>query len=155
MPARQNKITSMTRMKTCDVPHKGLRNALSQVSLLAGRTNYSTPQEVQQLFILGSDVFTILNIHAADENEVTLSALESRCPGSSRHDVEDHEQLHFKQSKLEKLLSEIHAESRAGKDVTAHGGDFYLAFSEFHGKYLEHTAEEERVTQPLALAIFF
>jgi hypothetical protein len=37
----------MKRMKTYDVPHKGLRNALSQLSLMAGKTNYSNQQEVE------------------------------------------------------------------------------------------------------------
>ncbi len=139
----------MKRMKTYDVPHKGLRNALSQIQLLAGKTDYSNQHEVEQLYRLGEDVFKILTIHAADENEVTLAELEQRCPRSSHHDVDDHEQIHLVQDKLEKLLTSIYTNSRTGQDVSADGEEFYLAFSEFHGIYLEHTAEEERVTQPL------
>lgn len=141
-------------MKPYDVPHKGLRNALSQLSLLAGRTNYSNQQEVKQLYGLGEDVFKILNIHAADENAVTLAALETRCPGCSQHDYDDHEQLHTAQVNLEKLLSKIYSNSQSGRDATEDGVEFYLALSEFHGAYLEHTAEEERVTQ-LMLWKFF
>ena len=65
-------------MKTYDVPHKGLRNALSQASLLAGKTNFADVLEVEILYRLGADVFKILNIHAADEDEVTLAELEKR-----------------------------------------------------------------------------
>ena len=136
-------------MKTYDVPHKGLRNALSQASLLAGKTNFADVQEVEILYQLGSDVFKILNIHAADEDEVTLAELEKRCPGCSQHDMDDHKEIHIAQNKLEKLLSEIYAGSKSGKDVTDSGAEFYLAWSEFHSTYLEHTAEEERITQPL------
>lgn len=139
----------MRRMKLYDVPHKGLRNALSQVSFLAGKTDYSDPHQVEQLYNLGTDVFKILEIHASDENEVTLAELEKRCPGCSQHDMEDHEQIHIKQHQLEKLLMTIYQDSKSGKDVTEEGAEFYLAFSEFHGEYLEHTAEEERVTQVL------
>jgi len=144
----------MNRMKTYDVPHKGLRNALSQLSLLAGRTNYSNQQEVEALYNLGNDVFKILTIHAEDENAVTLAELEIRCPGCSEHDIEDHEEIHTAQDNLEKLLSKIYSNSISGKDTTDDGAEFYLAFSEFQGQYLEHTAEEERVTQLLLWEYF-
>jgi hypothetical protein len=144
----------MKRMKPYDVPHKGLRNALSQMQLLAGKTDYSNQKEVEQLYKLGEDVFKILTIHATDENEVTLTALEQRCAGCSQHDFEDHEQIHLAQDKLEKLLASIYANSKAGQDVTEDGEEFYLALSEFHGIYLEHTAEEERVTQPMLWKYF-
>ena len=139
----------MNRMKLYDVPHKALRNALSQLSLLAGKTNYANHHEVEQLHQLGEDVFKILTLHANDENEITLAELEQRCPGSSEHDVDDHEHIHIQQENLEKLLTRIYTNSREHKDTRADGEEFYLALSEFHGIYLEHTAEEERITQPL------
>lgn len=144
----------MKRMKPYDVPHKGLRNALSQLQLLAGKTDYSNQNEVRMFYNLGEAVFKILTVHAMDENEVTLAELEQRCPGSSKHDVEDHEQIHPAQHKLENLLSDIYNKSKAGEDVTEYGEEFYLAFSEFYGTYLEHTAEEEIVTQPLLWKYF-
>lgn len=137
----------MKRMKSYDVPHKGLRNALSQLQLLAGKTDYSNQNEVEQLYKLGEDVFKILTIHATDEDEVTLAALEQRCKGCSQHDFDDHEQIHIAQDKLETLLAKIYANTKEGQDATEDGEEFYLTFSEFHGNYLEHTAEEERVTQ--------
>jgi hypothetical protein len=68
--------------------------------------------------------------------------------------MEDHEQIHLAQEKLEKLLAKLYSNSKAGQDVTEDGEEFYLAFSEFHGTYLEHTAEEERVTQPMLWKYF-
>jgi hypothetical protein len=144
----------MKRMKSYDVPHKGLRNALSQMQFLAGKTDYTNQDEVEQLYKLGEDLFKILTIHATDENEVTLAELEKRCPGCSKHDIDDHEQIHLAQDKLEKLLADIYTKSKAGQEATEEGEEFYLAFSEFHGTYLEHTAEEERVTQPLLWRYF-
>jgi hypothetical protein len=52
------------------------------------------------------------------------------------------------------MLANIYTRSQGGYDVTEEGEEFYLAFSEFHGVYLEHTAEEERVTQPLLWKYF-
>jgi hypothetical protein len=144
----------MKGMKSYDVPHKGLRNALSQLQLLAGKTNYANQNEVEQLYKLGGDVFKILTIHAIDENEITLTELEERCSGCSQHDMEDHEQIQLIQDKLEKLLATIYNNSKEGQDVSEDGEEFYLAFSEFHGTYLEHTAEEERVTQPMLWKYF-
>lgn len=144
----------MKRMKSYDVPHKGLRNALSQMQLLAGKTDYSNQNEVEQLYKLGEDIFEILTIHATDENEVTLAELEKRCAGCSQHDLDDHEHIHLTQDKLEKSLAEIYTNSKAGQEVTESGEEFYLAFSEFHGTYLKHTAEEERVTQPMLWQYF-
>lgn len=144
----------MKRMKSYDVPHKGLRNALSQLQLLAGKTDYANQNEVEQLYKLGEDVFKILTIHATDENEITLTELEQRCSGCSQHDMEDHEQIHLIQDKLEKLLATIYNNSKEGQDVSEDGEEFYLAFSEFHGTYLQHTAEEERVTQPMLWKYF-
>lgn len=136
-------------MKTYDVPHKGLRNALSQLSLLAGRTDCSNPAEVAALHRLGTRLFRILTIHAEDENEVTLAYLETRCPGCTQHDLDDHEEIHRAQSNLADQLDALYAGATEGKDMTEAGAAFYLAFTEFHGEYLGHTAEEERVTQPL------
>lgn len=139
----------MERIKPYDVPHKGLRNALSQLQLLAGTTDYATLNEITNLYRLGKDVFKILNIHAEEENEVMLAELELRCPGCSQHDMDDHAKIHDIQSGLENLLEDIFCRSENGEGLTWEGQEFYLGFSEFHGRYLEHIAEEERVTQPL------
>jgi hypothetical protein len=144
----------MKREKPYHIPHKGLRNALSQLSLLAGKTDYTNTQQVEQLYNLGQDIFIFLTDHARSENDVSLAELELRCPGSSKHDMDDHVVIHEAQHKLEKLLLKIYTGSKAGKDVTEDGEEFYLAFSEFTSNYLAHTAEEERVTQELLLKHF-
>jgi hypothetical protein len=119
------------------------------MSLLAGRTDYSNPAEVALLDQLGIRLFNILTIHAEDENSVTLAHLEERCPGCAQHDIDDHEEIHGTQQNLESQLATISTGASEGKNMTEAGAEFYLAFSEFHGKYLEHIAEEERVTQLL------
>lgn len=139
----------MNRMKTFSVPHKGLRNALAQVSFLAGKTDYSSPSATEQLYELCTTVFLLLRIHAHDEDTVTLAELEQRLPGSTEHDREDHIRIHAAQHRLEEQIAAIRLDVAAGKDRSAEGGDFYLSWSEFQGQYLEHIAEEERITQYL------
>lgn len=137
----------MPGMKTYDAPHKGLRNALSQLQLLSGKTDYSNAAEVQHLFALGQEVFTLLTIHAADENEVTLAELEKRCPGCSEHDKGDHEMLESDQRWLEEILLSIYSRTQNGQDAAGLGSEFYLLLSKYHGEYLLHLNEEETVTQ--------
>lgn len=137
----------MNRMKTFSVPHKGLRNALAQVSLLAGNTDYTNPEAINKLSLLCADVFGILTIHATDEDEVILAELETRLPGSTQHDMEDHRKIHAAQHALEEQIALMSQGARSGKDVTEEGAAFYLGWSEFQAAYLEHIAEEERVTQ--------
>lgn len=81
-------------MNSFDVPHKGIRNGLSQLSLLAGKTDYENANEIESLFKLGKEVFTILTTHANDENDVSLKALEERLEGASQHDVGEHIRIH-------------------------------------------------------------
>lgn len=139
----------MNRMKIYDVPHKGLRNALSQFSLLAGKTDYSNKMEIEKLKEFGNDVFELLTLHAIDENEVSLAELEQRFPGSTKHDIKDHERLHQLQHSLEEKLSTLFSDSQKGKSVVEAGSEFYFLLNEFLGTYLLHIAEEESVTQPL------
>ncbi len=146
----QNHTTMNTaRMKPFDVPHKGLRNALSQLSVLAGKTSSEDKNEMEQLHKLGKEVFLLLETHANDENNVTLKHLEARMKGASHHDLEDHIRIHVTQSRLEKMLDEMQEGVKAGNDVSVKCAAFYLDFSEFHSDYLRHMAEEERVTQQL------
>lgn len=144
----------MKRYKPYDVPHKGIRNALSQLSLLAGKTDFLDKGQVVDLRSLANDVFSILTIHARDEDQVTLAELEKRCLGCSDHDIEDHKKIHHQQQKLETQLSKMCDDALDGNFDPHDGEEFYLGFSEFHSHYLEHTAEEERVTQPLLWKYF-
>lgn len=141
-------------MKTFDVPHKGIRNALSQLSLMAGKTNYSKNSEVDKLYQLGKAVFSILSIHAQDENEVTLRHLEEKLPGSSNHDKDEHQLIEAKQRQLEDQLQEIYALSQSGGAIGGQGDEFYSRLNDFHSLYLTHMAEEEKDTQPLLWQYF-
>jgi hypothetical protein len=139
----------MPRMKTYDAPHKGLRNALSQLQLLSGKADFNNAAEVEHLFAFGQDVFKLLNIHADDENEVTLAELEKRCPGCSVHDRSDHELLESEQRSVEELLLSIYSRTQNGQGAEDLASEFYLLLSKYHGDYLLHLNEEETVTQLL------
>lgn len=144
----------MERMNPFDVPHKGLRHALSQLSLQAGKINYDDHNAVELLCQLGRDVFHLIAIHADDEDEVTLAELAKRCPGAAEHDHEEHERIHALQEKLVACMEQLHHLSGRNENIRSDAREFYLAFSEFHAVFLQHMAEEERVTLPLLLESF-
>jgi len=134
----------MERLKSLDPPHKGLRNALAQFSLLAGKTQYNDLASVTKLKALGSEVFHLLRDHTHTEDQFILKPLEEKVPGSSIGDTEDHRQLEVIEDALEQRLIAFD-----GTQSDEEGHDFYLQFTEFHSEYLEHIAEEDRVTEVL------
>ena len=139
----------MTKEKSYAASHKGLRNILSQFSLLAGKTNYSDIQEIEKLKELGDDMFFLLTHHLHTENDDLLRPLEERVHGASKHDLDDHERLERIQGDIALQLSKLD-----GKQDEETGHSFYLSFTNFHSQYLEHILQEELVTEKLLLNNF-
>jgi len=48
----------MERLKSLDPPHKGLRNALSKLTLIAGKTDYTSVESVENLKLMEKKFFT-------------------------------------------------------------------------------------------------
>jgi hemerythrin-like domain-containing protein len=139
----------MQKHKSYAAPHKGLRNLLGQFSLLAGNTNFGALTEVQQLQKLGNELFFLLKHHLQTENEDLLAFIETKVPGAAKYDLQEHEQLEILQDDLEARLQGLD-----GSQTDEEGHQFYLDFTSFHGKYLEHIYQEEKVTEELLLKHF-
>lgn len=54
----------MATLRPLDPPHKGIRNALSQLSLAAGSTAATDIHGVNELVILAADVLEFIDEHA-------------------------------------------------------------------------------------------
>ena len=134
----------MARIKSFAAPHKGLRNVISRFSFTLGHTDWNSNLQLAQLKELGKEMFTLLNDHVHTEDEHTLRHLEQRAPGSSDHDKKDHEELEVIQNALEDQLAAF-----TGRESTEDVHAFYLEFSMFHSRYLEHIYHEETVTELL------
>ena len=132
------------RLRSLDPPHKGLRNALSQLCLLAGKTHFGTPSEVLKLQALGKEVFHLLEDHTHTEDNFILAPLEAKIPGSTSHETEDHVLITKEEIGLKNRLM-----AYDGNQTEEDGHDFYLQLTEFHSRYLEHIAHEDRVTEPM------
>lgn len=81
----QNKIFS--------TPHKALRKLMAEFSLLAGRTDYANESELHVLKQTGNEMFDLLKEHAHIEETIILAVLETKAPGSSEENTEEHELL--------------------------------------------------------------
>lgn len=130
---------TMQRLKSLDPPHKGIRNLLSQFSLLAGRTSYSNIAEVNELKIVGSDMFTLLQNHHYTEEAFILAPLKLKHPQAT----EEVESEHLELDRLERSIQQKLA-ALDGTQSDDEGHALYLEFTEFHSRYLHHIAEEDR-----------
>lgn len=139
----------MSRLKSFAAPHKALRNILAQFSLVTGQTEFSDPEQVNRLKSLGNEMFALLTEHAQTENSFTLRHLEERVAGSAEHDLHDHEVLEGVQEALQQRLLTLD-----GTQTQDEAHAFYLSFSHFQSRYLEHIYEEETVTEKLLQANF-
>ena len=142
------------RTKMFDIPHKGLRNLLAQVNLLAGNTDFKSSLQVMRLHELGRDLFQLLSEHAADEEEFLLASLEQRQPGATLLNHEEHEIIEKQQANLERMLEGLVERARRGEAVEALSERFYFEVNRFQSAYLLHMLEEEEHTQQLLWKYF-
>jgi len=128
----------MDRLKSLDPPHKGLRNALGKITLLAGKTNYTSNLSVEKLQSLGKEVFALLKDHTYTENTYILAPLEKRNPGFTEDYMTDHGEI----DKLEESLFE-RLMAFNGTQSNDDGHLFYLDLCDFQSAYLEHIDVED------------
>ena len=72
---------SQLRVDIYNVPHKGLRHLLSQVSFMAGHTDHSNQQALDELKKKTEELVLVLNLHRQSEEEDLLPALEATLAG--------------------------------------------------------------------------
>ena len=129
----------MDRLKSLDPPHKGLRNVLSQFSLMAGNTNYKSKSEIETLKSLGEDLFLLLKNHTKNEDTYILAPLKEKYFEDTTYVENVHSTLEQMELNLKSTL-----ESFDGTQSDEIGHDFYLSFTEFHGEFLKQIANEDR-----------
>jgi hypothetical protein len=125
-------------------PHKGLRLALSRLTVVSGNTDYSDEASLNALKTLANEIIEILHLHAVAEESVILPALEERVPGSTASNVEEHKVLEEEISEFSKQLEGITVTSEP-----ASGAQFYESVSRFFANYINHMAMEENDMNPL------
>ncbi len=138
---------SQPRMNIYVFPHKGLRNLLSQLSMLSGNADYSSAESLENLKKLTKELVTLLDLHVHSEEDVLLPALEVKLTGSTRENVEEHEQLEKEIKAFDEQLKNITIDSTPDLGVK-----FYESVFNFHSKYIAHMAMEESEINPVIWA---
>ncbi|MEI1277956.1 hemerythrin domain-containing protein [Leptospira venezuelensis] len=139
------------RKKVYDFPHKAIRYGISKLVQEAGRTDYSDSKDVLSLFELGKEVFRMLEIHARDEEAVSLKYLEEKDSQASLRDKKEHKYLEEKIEELKSLLDRIKEETEQSQILSE---EFYTKLIRFQTDYFSHMTREEEETQ-VRLHVYF
>jgi hypothetical protein len=132
----------MERLKSLDPPHKGLRNALGKLTLIAGKTDYTSVESVENLKLMAKEVFHLLKDHTATENKFILAPLEKRNSSFTQNYYSDHEEIdQVEQQLFERFLS------LNGEQSNDFGHQLYLDLCNFQAHYLEHINEEDTILE--------
>ncbi|WP_040490578.1 hemerythrin domain-containing protein [Indibacter alkaliphilus] len=120
------------------LPHKGLRNLLGKVSLLTGNVDSNSLHDLKKLKWYSNELFYLLEQHAKVEDTIVLPDLEKRVPGSTVENEEEHEMLEALVEVLKVQLDDLQVGDNPKKFI-----QYFMDFSSFHAKYLEHMLMEE------------
>ena len=132
------------RVDIYNFPHKGLRNLMSQLSFIAGNTDYSNQQALDKLRGKTAELVLLLNLHRQSEEVDLLPALEERLAGSTQENIKEHELFEQQVDQIDTFLKNLTTASSP-----AEGIQFYAMLNGFHSKYMDHMAMEESVMNPL------
>jgi hypothetical protein len=128
----------MNRLKSLDPPHKGLRNALCKLSLIAGKTDYASISSVEKLQNIAKDVFHLLKNHTATENKFILAPLEKINPSFTKDYFTDHFEIdQIEQQLFDKIMT------LNGQQSNDYGHQLYLDICQFQSHYLGHINLED------------
>jgi hemerythrin-like domain-containing protein len=128
----------MERANIYGFPHKGIRNGLSQLLLLAGKTDYTNTEAVDQLNKLSQEIIEILDLHLHSEEDVVLPAVEAKLPGSVQENLQEHESLEQALADLADQIKVI-----VTNPSPALGVAYFNAVNVFTSRYLLHMQMEE------------
>ncbi|MEY2692243.1 MAG: hypothetical protein RIT03_633 [Bacteroidota bacterium] len=132
----------MNRLRSLDPAHKGLRNALGKLVLMAGKTDFSNKAAVQKLQVLGTEVFHLLKDHTATENQFILAPLAQKNADFTAAYLVEHTIIDRQEEELANRLQRFD-----GSQSNDLGHEFYLDLCDFQSSYLKHIDEEDRLVE--------
>lgn len=127
--------------------HRGLRAALFELTTIAGRTAWRDRDDVAALQRAFFETFEFLRSHGEMEDTFQLPLLESKMPGITAHDAEQHRAI---EEAIESLEAAFAGAIVASGDARVARGEIFLhRLCTFVADYLRHMTHEETVTMPL------
>src|SRR5665647_138849 len=129
--------------------HKGHRRRLCEMSVRAGRLDYTDQTALDALSEELKGVAKILRLHTAHEERFIHPLLFDRVPGGAEKLRDDHRVINHMIELLLAHFETIKVKEAASKMRQTLGLEFYLAFNRFIAFYLPHINEEEENAQLL------
>lgn len=126
------------RMNIFAFTHKGLRLALSKLTIQTGKTDVSDEKSLAALKSLTKEVVELLDLHAHAEDSFVLPALEKRVPGSTARILVDHKDL---DQSVSVFASQV--EAMTLNSPPAQTASVYASIFSFYANYIIHMAMEE------------
>jgi len=130
----------MPRRDLYAVAHKAMRNDLFEVSVLAGRTDFSEPQARERFRVRFDGLLDALRHHEQHEDDLLHPLLADASPDVLASVQAEHTALQAQ------LADVLRAHRGAHDDATGHA--FYLALNGHIAAYLTHIDREERELMP-------
>ena len=140
---------SQPRVNIYGFPHKGLKNALSQLLYAASRVDNTDIKSIDSFKALSREVTLLLELHQDAEDQIVLPTLEARVPGSTAHNSSDHDRLH----RLVEAIQQQSEQLEAGQSPLA-TAQLFDAIGNFYAEYLKHMAEEENELNQIIWEVF-
>jgi len=132
--------------------HKGLRHALLELNVQAGRIDYGDPAAVAELARAWQRARGALGGHSRHEDDHIWPLLSTRSPGEADHLYVEHEEIHAFEAKMDEHLRHLAAMSDDAQRRML-GLEFYRSMQRFTALCLTHFDKEERSVLPRLWAL--
>lgn len=129
---------SAPRVNIYGFPHKGLKNGLSQLLHVVGKTDITNAQSVKQVKLLANELINLLELHQDAEDSIVLPALEARVKGSTAHNHLEHDRLHAMVKAISGMVDGLSVGNSAAEMAR-----LFDAIGAFYSDYLRHMSDEE------------
>lgn len=128
----------VARVNIYGFPHKGLRNALGQLSLSLGNLDIDNQEAIKTVVDQSLEISELLKLHLQSEESHVLPHLEREAPGSTQHNHEDHENMERLEKDMISTILEL-TENASQENVEK----AYNKTNLFIREYFRHMDEEE------------
>lgn len=131
--------------------HKGIRLANARMLIALGQADASDEASLMQVLGKLAAHLDLSLSHLTHENDKIHTAVDTRIPGGSEHQGEDHDHHLEAFAELRRMADEV---AMAGADRSAKLRQLYQRFALFVADDLSHMHEEETELMPLIAANF-
>ncbi len=136
----------MKRESVFDLPHKGLRIALAELTAAASGNNLSVSEQRAGFEELFHAVWYLIAAHSQTEESVTFAELDARMPGASAP-------LRAEHAELDTAYDALQRDIETGKHVES-TENFCNRLNRFSAAFQAHMNREEDEIEPLVWAHF-